>query len=297
MIIVAIVPFLNEAQGLAQVLESLAHQTRPLDRLVLVDDGSTDASPGIARRFASRRQNVTVLTRAARPPARDRLAGAGELLAFEWAVDALHGAWDVVGKIDADVSLTPRTIETMERALAADTALGIVGPPLAERGRDGVARRLPSRPEHVHGATCFYRRRCLEQIGPLPAIPGWDMIDTPRARMNGWRTASVEVPDGDPLHLRPMGSQDGLLRAFRRWGRGAYTVGEHPLHVALLTIRRMRDRPVIIGGLNYLVGWSCAAVRRAPRAEPELRAYVRADQLHRIRARLRTAVTRQLPRW
>jgi hypothetical protein len=297
MIIVVVVPFLNEERGLPTLLGSLAGQTRPADRVVLVDDGSTDSSHAIAARFAAGRPEVSVLTRPVRPVVRDRLATAGELLAFQWAVEGLGDAWDVVAKVDADVQLTARTLETIERELELDPRLGIAGPPLSERNAGGVLRRMPSRPEHVHGGSCFYRRECLMQIMPLPAIPGWDMVDTPRARMAGWRTATVEVPDGDPVHLRPMGTRDGLLRAFRRWGRGAYTVGEHPLHVALMSIRRMLEPPLLLGGLNYLVGWAHAAVSRAPRAEPDLRAYVRADQLRRMRARLRwTGSAAQQPR-
>lgn len=291
MIIVTVVPFLDEERHLGQLLESLAQQTRPADLIVLVDDGSTDASRDIAERFSNGRPDVIVLARAGRAAQSDRLAAGGELLAFEWAVAGLHEHWDVVGKLDADIRLTPRTIETIERALLDDPQLGIAGTPLAERGGDGKLRRMHSRPEHVHGATSFYRRACFQQVMPLPAIAGWDMIDTPRARMAGWHTATIEIPDGDPVHLRPMGARDGLLRAFRRWGRGAYTVGEHPLHVALLTLRRVREPPAVLGALNYLCGWLQAAVTRVPRAEPELRAYVRADQLRRIRARLGRGVS------
>ena len=113
------------------------------------------------------------------------------------------------------------------------------------------------------------------------------MIDANRARLRGWRTESVPIPGGDPLHLRPMGAQDGLLRSFRRWGMAAYALGEHPLHVFLHGVQRMGERPFVIGGLNYLVGWSLGTLRRLPRAEPELRAFVRRQQLRRIGERLR----------
>jgi biofilm PGA synthesis N-glycosyltransferase PgaC len=88
------------------------------------------------------------------------------------------------------------------------------------------------------------------------------------------------------LHMRPMGAHDGALRAFRRWGACAYGYGEHPLHVLLESVWRMKDEPVLLGGTSYLAGWLLAAVRRAPRAEPELRAHVRRDQLRRIGRRL-----------
>ena len=84
-----------------------------------------------------------------------------------------------------------------------------------------------------------------------------------------------------------MGAQDGLLRSFRRWGMAAYALGEHPLHVFLHGVQRMGERPLVIGGLNYLVGWALGTPRRLPRAEPELRAFVRRQQLRRIGERVR----------
>jgi glycosyltransferase involved in cell wall biosynthesis len=284
--IAGVVPFLDEEEHLGALLESLEAQTRPLDRLVLVDDGSRDASPQIAEAFASRFANTSVLHRPVRPVERDRLVGASELSAFQWAVESLEEGWDVVGKLDADLRLTPRTLEAIDDAFTSDPRLGMAGAHLSERGPDGSSVRLRCRPEHVHGATSFYRGECYRQIAPLPAILGWDMIDAPRARMHGWRTASIAVPSGDPLHLRPMGDRDGLLRAYRRWGSAAYALGEHPLHVLGLGLRYMRSPPVGAGGASYLLGWCSASLRRAPRAEPELRAFVRRDQLRRIRRRL-----------
>jgi biofilm PGA synthesis N-glycosyltransferase PgaC len=266
----------------------MAAQTRLPDRLVLVDDGSTDSSGEIAAEFARGREEVLVLCRPPGPRARDRLAEAGELKAFQWAVAQLDPNWDLVAKMDADLRLSPATLETIERAFASDPCLGMAGARLSERGPDERMVRLVSRPEHVEGATKFYRRACWDDIAPLPPILGWDTLDEVRARMRGWRTASFSVPGGDPLHLRRMGGHGAILRSFRRWGVCSYGYGAHPLHVLLYGLRLMRSRrPRVIGGLNYLVGWALAALRRPPRAEPELRQVVRHDQLERIRRRAR----------
>jgi hypothetical protein len=45
---------------------------------------------------------------------------------------------------------------------------------------------------------------------------------------------------------------------------------------------RVRDRPRLLGALAYVGGWLSGAARRAPRAEPELRRFVRREQLRRI---------------
>ena len=52
--LVAIVSFLDEERVLPAFLGSVAAQTRPPDRLLLVDDGSRDGSAALAETFARR---------------------------------------------------------------------------------------------------------------------------------------------------------------------------------------------------------------------------------------------------
>ena len=281
-----VVPFLDEERHLGELLSSLEAQTRRPDRLLLVDDGSTDASGAIAEAFARRHAWAAVLHRPPRRVGADRLADGAALQAFALGVDRLDAPWDVVAKVDADLRLTPATLRTLEAAFLRDPRLGIAGAFLS--ALDGAGRRVRQRlpRDHVEGETKFYRRRCWEAIAPLPALVGWDTIDVVRARLRGWRTESFAMPDGDPLHLRPMGDHDGVLRGYRRWGRCAWTFGEHPLHVLAIAVQRLGDRPRVVGALNYVVGWAVAATVRAPRAEPDVRRYVRDDQLRRLRRRL-----------
>ena len=277
------VVFLNEEAFLPGLLESIASQTKLPDRLLLVDDGSDDASPSIAQRFAARNPYAELLQRPRRAREHDRMVTAGVLQAFQWAVAQLGGGYDVVAKLDADLELTPRLFERVVAAFVADPRLGITGTSLRVPAADGTWKRERSAPWHVRGATKFYRWECYEHIGPLPPILGWDTIDEARARMRGWRVASVPLPEGDPLHLRPTGSYDGALRGFQRRGVAAWGYGAHPVNVLLSALVRMRDRPRILGGLAYLAGWLAAAMRRRPRAEADLVRFVRREQRRRIR--------------
>lgn len=281
-----VTPFLNEQHLLPQLLRSIATQTRPPDWLLLVDDGSTDASPAIAAEFVREHDYAGLARRAVRAGDDDRLQDAHELRAFDWALGALEKPWDVVAKLDADLRLAPDTFADVMTRFERDPRLGIAGPRLLSVDPEGRDVSHRTRAEHVEGAARFYRRLCLEEIAPIPPILGWDTIDEVRARMRGWKTAGGGPAEEPVLHLRPMGAHDGALRAFRRWGSCAYGYGEHPVHVLLESVRRMREQPVVLGGMSYLAGWLLAAVRRAPRAEPDLRAYVRRDQLRRIGRRL-----------
>lgn len=285
--IAVVVPFLNEERFLPAFLDSIAAQTRPPDELVLVDDGSTDSSLALARRFAAEHAYARAANRPPRPSTGDRLSQAAELRAFHWGVEQLDAGWELLAKLDGDLQLSTTVLEEVEESMLTDPRLGITGPYLAVRDQGGQTRRERCPPHHIRGATKFYRRRCWEQISPLPPILGWDTIDEVGARLHGWRTASFAPAHGDSLHLRPTGSVNGRLVAYRRWGACAYAIGDHPVWLALSAARRARERPWLLGARAYLAGWLGARVRRAPRAAPAVRAHVRREQLARLRAMVR----------
>lgn len=283
---IVVVPFLNEERYLNVFLESVACQSRPPDRLLLVDDGSTDASPAVAAAFVDEYPYARLLLRPPRPQALDRLADAPEWRAFCWAMERTDGQYDVVAKLDADLRLTAMFFAEIESRFTDDVRLGIAGGFLVERTPAGTRLRHRCPLGHVEGATKFYRRECLEDASPIPAILGWDTLDEVRARRHGWRTQSFPIPSGDPEHLRRMGSHDGILRGFRRAGAAAWGYGASPVHVVAAAALRLRDRPPVLCGIHYLLGWCAAALRRAPRAEWQARDVIRREQKARMRRAL-----------
>ncbi len=277
--------FLNEEAYLPTFLESLAAQERDPDRMLLVDDGSADASLEIAREYERRHASVRVLSRPRRPRERDRLAMAAELDAFCWAVEQLDVGWDVVAKLDADLRLTPATFAELERLFEDDPGLGVAGA-LQSIVAGGLLVRERCPPGHVRGSTKFYRRACFEQIYPLAVRLGWDTTDEIQARMRGWRTQSFPMPDGDPVHLRATATQDGAARGYRRIGRAAYAYGAGLGWTLLGTASRLTEPPRVLGALNYLWGWVAAALRSEPRADSDQRAFLAREHRQRWRERV-----------
>ena len=283
---VVIVSFLNEAAYLPTFLESIDRQTRRPDRLVLVDDGSDDRSLELAAAFAADRPWVQELHRPRRPKPKDRLRGAPELEAFLWAVDLIGGDYDVVVKMDADLRLSAAHFETVLHALEADPRLGIAGTYIAEELTPGRLQLARQPPYHVRGNTRFYRRACFEEISPIPVMLGWDGADEVRARARGWRTRSLAVEGEPTVHLRPTGLHDGRLRAHARWGECALAVGAPPVGVAAGGALRMRDRPRVLGGVAYGLGWATARWRGVARVPADIRAAKRAEQRAQARRAL-----------
>ena len=87
-----IVPCFNAAPWLAETLESALAQTWPVKEIIVVDDGSTDASLAVARRFEARGVRVLSQVNRGASAARNRgLAEAtGDFVQFLDADDLLH---------------------------------------------------------------------------------------------------------------------------------------------------------------------------------------------------------------
>jgi glycosyltransferase involved in cell wall biosynthesis len=121
------VPALNEAAAIAQVLESLS-AVHPLSDVVIVDDGSRDATAAIARssgaRVVSHAINLGV--------------GAAMGTAFKYAV---HNGYDTVLQFDGDGQHRPEYIAELVSALG-DSDI-VVGSRYAAGGtfRSSAARR------------------------------------------------------------------------------------------------------------------------------------------------------------
>jgi hypothetical protein len=112
----------------------------------------------------------------------------------------------------------------------------------------------------------------------------WDGIDFHRARMEGFRTASLPDLELRIIHLRLMGSSDrNVLQGRLRWGRGQWFMGSAFSYVLASGIFRMREKPYVIGGLLIAVGFLAAAFQCAPRYEhPGFRRSLRRWQYNRL---------------
>jgi glycosyltransferase involved in cell wall biosynthesis len=116
-----VVPVLNEEQSIRALLDGLLNQIRPPEEIVIIDGGSTDATPRIVEQYATLTTKVRLICEAHALPGRGRNVGAAnashEWLAFidagvrpatDWltkiaeraesdpAVDVVYGAWEPV---------------------------------------------------------------------------------------------------------------------------------------------------------------------------------------------------------
>ena len=114
-LVTVVIPAFNAATTLDETLESARAQTYRDLEIIIVDDGSGDATPEIAARHASADPRVRVIAQNRKGVAAARNAG----------VEAAHGAW--VAPLDADDLWHPQKIEKqMAATRGSDAALALV---------------------------------------------------------------------------------------------------------------------------------------------------------------------------
>jgi Glycosyltransferases, probably involved in cell wall biogenesis len=289
--VLLVTPARDEAAHLERTIRAVAVQTRPPDLWLIVDDGSSDATPRILERCAAELPFLRVLR--APPQEReagaDRLALAAEARAFNWALDSVAlDEFTHLGKLDADIELPPRYFERLLDRFAREPGLGIAGGSLLERNRRGGWRLTKGPAYHVRGALKLYRRECFVAIGGIEERLGWDTIDETYARMHGFATRSLT--DLTARHHRPVATRGGALRGRARLGQCAYILRYSAWWVALRSLKVARSRPLGISGVAFFYGYARSAARRDDRVEDEqFRRFVARE----LRARARRAGLRR----
>lgn len=280
---VVISPMRNEAEHLPALIACMIEQTVAPARWIAVDDGSTDGTDTILDDAASRHSWLTVVHRQDRG---FRKSGTGVMEAFAEGLAALGAEpWDYLIKLDGDVSFAPDYFARCFAAFADDPELGIAGGVVCV-DRDGERRReyASDPPFHVRGATKIYRRACWEAIGGLIRTTGWDTWDEVKANHRGWRTQTLlDVPI---VHHRATGRADGDLRNLFKNGRANHICGYHPLFMLAKLVKRLGDRPLVVGSVALWLGYATGPWRRIPRVDdPQTIAYLRDQQLRRLTGR------------
>jgi glycosyltransferase involved in cell wall biosynthesis len=289
---VVIVPAHNEQAFIGRMLDSLVAQTERPDRVVVVDDGSTDATADIVRDLARTHPWIGVVQGPGDGERRYRVVEA-----FNAGYAAVRQAeFAYVSKLDADLVFPPDYFARLFAAMDRDPTIAAGSGTLYEVMPDGRRMRLRMPTNHVVGALKTMRKAPFDAMGGFLPTLGWDILDLVKLRCMGYRTANL--PDLAVLHLRRLGSADGILRGNARMGHGAYVIGTHPLFAIGRSLYRMLEPPYVIGGLALGYGYFKSWLGRAPQiADRDLIRALQREQLYRLFHRNRMpAPWPQLPR-
>jgi len=277
---VLITPARNEADYIELTLKSVVSQTvRPL-KWVIVNDGSTDGTDEIVRKFAANNPWIELIQM---PERRDRNF-AGKAIAVSAGQKQLGELqYDVIGNLDADVSFDPDYFAFLMDRFAENPKLGVGGTAFREGNLSYNYEFVGI--EHVSGMCQMFRRECFEDIGGYAAIRsgGIDLIAVLSARSKGWETRTF-VEKSFVHHRSQGGALHSGLRERIHMGRKDYLLGNHPLWEIFRSVYQMAHKPYIIGGLLVLASYMWNSIRGVERTiPPELMAIRRSDQLKRLK--------------
>jgi biofilm PGA synthesis N-glycosyltransferase PgaC len=277
---VLITPARNEAEFIELTLKSMVGQTnRPL-KWIIVSDGSTDGTDDIVRKYAADNPWIELL----RMPERAERHFAGKVHAFNTGyAKAKEFNPDVIGNLDADVSIEPDHFQYLLSKIAENPEIGVGGSPFRE-GSVQYDYRF-SNIENVWGGCQLFRRECYEAIGGYTPVKGGgvDHIAVVSARMRGWKTRTFT--DKVCIHHRQMNTaQQGALKAKFKLGAKDYSFGNHPAWELFRMLYQTTNPPFILGGLALGAGYFWSMFRRKEiSVSREVVAFTRREQMQRLR--------------
>ena len=271
-----VTPCRNEADYMKQTLDSVVAQTVRPSLWLIVDDGSTDATPDILAEYAAKYSFIEVVTRENRG---HRSVGPGVIEAFYYGYDKVDTSqFDFVCKFDLDLDLPPRYFEILIQRMNENPRIGTCsGKAYFKDKKTGQLVSEKCGDEMSVGMTKFYRRTCFEEVGGFVREVMWDGIDCHKCRQLGWLAVSWDEPELRFIHLRPMGSsQQGIFTGRMRHGFGQYFMGTGLVYMCASSVFRMLHPPYFLGGFAMLWGYLKSMFQRKIRfADAELVDFIR----------------------
>jgi glycosyltransferase involved in cell wall biosynthesis len=259
------------------------HQTILPLKWVIVNDGSTDETADIVAKYAEKYSWIELVNR----EVRKERHFAAKVHAFNAGLERVKQLeYDIIGNLDADVSLDADHFEFLLSKFSQDERLGVAGTVFTEPDGYNSATDSFEGQTYVSGQCQIFRRQCFEEIGGyVPSKAGgidWMAVTT--ARMIGWRTRSFR--EKSFMHHRVLGTADrGIVASNYAYGKKDYILGGHPLWQIFRCTYRMTKRPYVIGGVALFAGYSAAFLSRMERpVSPELMRFHRAEQMLKLKS-------------
>ncbi|MAP53420.1 glycosyltransferase family A protein [Altibacter sp.] len=196
-----IIPVYNEEAHLAQTLQSLVDQTIIPNKIVIVNDNSTDNTQQIIDTFSKLYPFISSVYNTS---SENHSPGSKVVQAFYEGLTTLDEEYDLIGKFDGDIVLPRNYFEKMTRIFSSDSSIGIASGNLYIETNDGWKFENISSRTKTRGPIKLYRTSCFHAIGGLKASIGWDTVDELLAKYHGW-TVQTD-PSLHVKHLKPTGA-------------------------------------------------------------------------------------------
>ncbi|MEL6916949.1 MAG: glycosyltransferase family 2 protein [Bacteroidota bacterium] len=196
-----IIPAHNEELFLAKTLDSVVKQHHLPNKVIVVNDNSTDATESIIDDFVDKysifhKLNTTSSTL--------HMPGSKVVNAFNKGLKLLDTDYDFIVKLDADIILPKNYFQKITEIFKEHPKVGITGGFAYEQEETGEWKlNHPMDKNHVRGAFKAYSKAYFMTTGGLKSAMGWDTLDELLGQYHGFEIFTDETLK--VKHLRPIG--------------------------------------------------------------------------------------------
>ena len=214
-----IIPAHNEENNLPFTLDSLQQQSFKEFKAVIVNDGSTDNTAEVIRKYTdldSRFETVDLQKSAHQP-------GSKVVNAFKNGLKTQDlNEFDIICKFDSDVIFPENYLEKIEESFRSNTDYGLVGGLLYVEKNGGWVYEGNSNKHHVRGPLKAYRKESYLQMNGIRETLGWDNIDSVLLQNLGWKEIVLSE-----LHVKliKVKGADYTIKPAEYYGKYFYFLG------------------------------------------------------------------------
>lgn len=276
-----IIPAHNEEKFIGLTLQSLLKQTTKPQKVVVVNDNSTDTTESIVNEFIQKNSSISLINSVSTAT---HLPGSKVIQAFHKGFETLDSNYDVIVKLDADLILPINYFETIISHFKKDQKIGMVGGfAYIEKNGHWILENLTDK-DHIRGAFKAYRKECFIQIGNLKPAMGWDTVDELLCKFYGWKVVTDE--NLKVKHLKPTGANYNKSSRYKQ-GEAFYTLGYGFLitTIASAKLALMKKKPLLF--FDYIKGfWKAKMANKPLLVTNEQAKFIRSYRLQKMKEKL-----------
>lgn len=247
--IYCVIPTYNEEAFIEKTLASIVSQTKRPEKIVVVNDNSTDNTQQIIESYVANHSWITSIYNTSK---NKHLPGSKVIRAFQKGFSSLDNQFDIIVKLDADLILPNNYFEEIVNTFQSNNKIGMVGGfAYIEKKGEWILENLTDK-DHIRGAFKAYRKDCFYQIGGLKPAMGWDTVDELLCRYYNWEI--ITLPDLKVKHLKPTGAIYDQSARYKQ-GEAFYTLGYGFLITAIASLKLAlrKGKPLLF--LDYIKGF------------------------------------------
>ena len=239
----------NEEAFIKDCLSSLITQTLLPEKIIVVNDNSTDKTPEIVENIAKKFPALKLIQNQS---SNQHMPGEKVVRAFNFGLQQLDTNYDVICKFDGDLIFPKNYLETLASHYVQNPKLGMLsGHCYIQKNNKWIYENIASK-VHIRGPLKSYRRACFKDIGGLQASIGWDTVDELIAVYYGWTFKTVAALK--VKHLKPTGAHYSPNARYLQ-GEALYKMRSGFAIAALSALKMALNKKKFIYFFNCMMGY------------------------------------------